>query len=354
MAIGPKTIWAGLTLAALLATGGAVAFSVWPRGEPAAPASRPEAVPGSGWAPTTEPADATVAQTTSAPPSFDLVRVAPNGSAIVAGRAEPGADVVVRDGDVEVARVRAGADGAFVALPSAPFSPGGRELTLTARGASGVEVSGDGSVLLVVPPPVFSAGERGPGPAGGGDTQGRVASAVLVPNEAAPRGLQGGGGRDASRALTLDTVDYDDKGSIQFKGGAAIGGALRLYVDNGPVGDVQADDRGRWMLKPDAAMPTGIHSLRVDELDDTGQVVARVELPFERATISAAALVKAGGRVVVQPGQNLWRLARAVYGQGVRYRVIYLANRDQIRDPRRIYPGQTFAVPKVRVRPVRR
>jgi len=49
--------------------------------------------------------------------------------------------------------------------------------------------------------------------------------------------------------------------------------------------------------------------------------------------------------VVVQPGQNLWRLARSAYGTGVRYTVIYLANRDQIRDPRLIYPGQAFAVP---------
>ena len=97
-------------------------------------------------------------------------------------------------------------------------------------------------------------------------------------------------------------------------------------------------------------MPPGVHALRVDELDSSGQVVARVELPFERATVSEATLVRAGGRVVVQPGQNLWRLARAVYGQGTRYRVIYLANRDQIRDPRRIYPGQAFAVPKVKGR----
>ncbi len=36
---------------------------------------------------------------------------------------------------------------------------------------------------------------------------------------------------------------------------------------------------------------------------------------------------------------------RRAYGTGVRYTVIYLANRDQIRDPRLIYPGQAFATP---------
>ncbi len=47
----------------------------------------------------------------------------------------------------------------------------------------------------------------------------------------------------------------------------------------------------------------------------------------------------------MQPGQNLWRLARRAYGAGIRYTVIFLANRDQIRDARLIYPGQVFATP---------
>jgi nucleoid-associated protein YgaU len=49
--------------------------------------------------------------------------------------------------------------------------------------------------------------------------------------------------------------------------------------------------------------------------------------------------------VVVQPRQNLWRLARRAYGAGIRYTVIYQANHDQIRDPRLIYAGQIFTIP---------
>ncbi|TIU03824.1 MAG: peptigoglycan-binding protein LysM, partial [Mesorhizobium sp.] len=36
-----------------------------------------------------------------------------------------------------------------------------------------------------------------------------------------------------------------------------------------------------------------------------------------------------------------------VYGQGVRYSTIYLANQDQIRNPDRIWPGQVFKVPEI-------
>jgi nucleoid-associated protein YgaU len=76
----------------------------------------------------------------------------------------------------------------------------------------------------------------------------------------------------------------------------------------------------------------------------SGSVAARIEVPFQRDRLQEDVL--ADGRLVVQPGTNLWRIARRVYGQGTRYTVIYQANREQIRDPNRIYPGQTFQVPE--------
>lgn len=51
------------------------------------------------------------------------------------------------------------------------------------------------------------------------------------------------------------------------------------------------------------------------------------------------------GRVIIRRGDNLWRLSRRVYGQGVRYTSIYDANRDQIRNPALIFPGQVFELP---------
>ena len=52
--------------------------------------------------------------------------------------------------------------------------------------------------------------------------------------------------------------------------------------------------------------------------------------------------------MTVQPGNNLWTLARTHYGSGVRYTQIFTANRDQIRDPDLIYPGQIFNMPAPR------
>lgn len=48
---------------------------------------------------------------------------------------------------------------------------------------------------------------------------------------------------------------------------------------------------------------------------------------------------------IVSRGDSLWRISRVIYGAGTRYAVVYKANRDRIRDPNRIYPGQIFILP---------
>lgn len=54
----------------------------------------------------------------------------------------------------------------------------------------------------------------------------------------------------------------------------------------------------------------------------------------------------ASGKAIIRRGDNLWTIARRVYGEGIRYTTIYEANADQIRDPHWIYPGQVFDLPQ--------
>jgi nucleoid-associated protein YgaU len=48
---------------------------------------------------------------------------------------------------------------------------------------------------------------------------------------------------------------------------------------------------------------------------------------------------------VVQPGETLWQIAAAVAGDPHRWPEIYRANRDQIKDPSTLYPGQKLSIP---------
>ncbi|ODT72169.1 MAG: hypothetical protein ABS75_05075 [Pelagibacterium sp. SCN 63-23] len=54
----------------------------------------------------------------------------------------------------------------------------------------------------------------------------------------------------------------------------------------------------------------------------------------------------ASGKAIIRRGDNLWTIARRVYGEGLKYTTIYQANNGQIRDPDRIYPGQVFDLPQ--------
>ncbi|RVA24605.1 LysM peptidoglycan-binding domain-containing protein, partial [Mesorhizobium sp. M7A.F.Ca.US.001.01.1.1] len=60
----------------------------------------------------------------------------------------------------------------------------------------------------------------------------------------------------------------------------------------------------------------------------------------------APKLEHADGAVIIRRNDTLWRISRRVYGHGVRFSTIYLANQDQISDPDRIWPGQVFKVPE--------
>ena len=277
-------------------------------------------------------------------PSFDIVRVSPEGSAVMAGTAAPNQPVIVRESGNQIGRTTADPTGQWVLTPEKPLHPGTSVLTLVSPGANGGETSSPGVVVLELP-------ERA------GSTRTATAEpphaplAVLVPGQPgsdtvsrvlqAPSALPPGAG--AAARLDLDVVDYDDHGAITFSGHAPPEARVRLYVDNLPAGDAVADAQSRWKAVPPESIAAGRHRVRVDQLDRSGIVVRRVELPFLRESLPAQSLAE--GRVVVQPGASLWRIARQAYGSGARYTVIYDYNQDQIRNPALIYPGQTFLIP---------
>ena len=49
--------------------------------------------------------------------------------------------------------------------------------------------------------------------------------------------------------------------------------------------------------------------------------------------------------VTVQPGFTLWAIAKQNFGNGVMYVQVFEANKDKIKDPDLIYPGQVLSVP---------
>jgi nucleoid-associated protein YgaU len=48
---------------------------------------------------------------------------------------------------------------------------------------------------------------------------------------------------------------------------------------------------------------------------------------------------------VVQPGDSLSKIAKAVYGDANRWKEIFEANKEQLTDPNLIRPGQELRIP---------
>ncbi len=165
---------------------------------------------------------------------------------------------------------------------------------------------------------------------------------------------QGGHGPVALESVTLDAITYDAIGEVQLSGRGAGAGNVRVYLDNNPIRTAAITESGQWRTGlPE--VESGIYTLRVDELREDGTVTSRIETPFKREDADQLAAVAAevagdSGKapvqaVTVQPGSTLWAIAKENYGEGTLYVRVFEANRDQIRDPDWIYPGQVFAIP---------
>jgi len=48
----------------------------------------------------------------------------------------------------------------------------------------------------------------------------------------------------------------------------------------------------------------------------------------------------------VKSGDSLWKIAQQFYGDGNKYNDIFAANKEVIKNPDLIYPGQTLRIPK--------
>ncbi|WP_292723286.1 LysM peptidoglycan-binding domain-containing protein, partial [Mesorhizobium sp.] len=201
----------------------------------------------------------------------------------------------------------------------------------------------------------------------------------------------------AGPKIVVEAIEID--GSKIFVAGLADPGRkVRAYANDILLGDAKTSPDGHFLVEATRNIPVGTYTIRVDALDADGiKVVARAAVPFERepgesvaavakpaapatdpATPPAAAdattpaapaaeapadaaaatppaevpetaapkLEHADSAVIIRRHDTLWRISRRVYGQGVRYSTIYLANQDQIRNPDRIWPGQVFKVPE--------
>ena len=262
---------------------------------------------------------------------------------------------------------------------------------------------------------------------------------VILADEDGVRVLQDGAPAEAAPAVTIDTISYSSNGDVILGGRGQAGNFVRIYLDNQSIATSEIAVDGYWAVELSDIEP-GIYTLRIDELNPSGNVVSRAETPFKREAAEelaelmavetqaeeprvevpseSAVVAKAeaeeaqppavvqvepetapekplaqtvtqvevnvqpevaaldgqveqssnGGSAVVeelpaetapalrapskkfrvrtvQPGSTLWAIAKESYGAGIEYFKVFEANKERIRDPDLIYPGQVFEIP---------
>lgn len=146
--------------------------------------------------------------------------------------------------------------------------------------------------------------------------------------------------------LALDRITYEAGGDVVAAGRGREESAVRTYANGRLVAEAEVADTGGWQATIPRQVAEDTALLRFDEVSASGNVTGRLEAPFDYAGEGAVQKLRQR-QIVIQRGNNLWRIAEQHYGEGIRYSVIFGANADLIRDPDLIYPDQVFTIPEL-------
>lgn len=275
-----------------------------------------------------KPADAAAAWTV---PGFDVLRVEPDGSTVIAGRAQPNTKLEIVNGETVVGTADVGATGDFAAIFDKPLPAGDYQLTLRSVGENGVTksseevatvsipkdktgellamVSKPGEASRIITKPVADATTAASGQVAKVEPSpatAETATGIAKPADTAVSTLATG--NVAAAAATGDksivgvsAVEIEGK-KIFVAGNAKAGALVRIYADDTLVGETKTDEQGRFVVDGTIELPVGNHTIRADMMGaDGSKVELRAAVPFDRPVgdqVAAVAQGNAQGSVV--------------------------------------------------------
>ena len=236
----------------------------------------------------------------AAVPRFDIVRVEPNGDAVVAGQGAPNAVVEMLVNGKPVARATADEGGQFAMVPPA-LPAGSSQIRLRMTGKDGRAAESEQSVAVEVAP--------------GRDRQPLVA---LTAPDAATVVLSQPGAKADTKAVAaaspgaagpgqptrIASVDVQENGRLFVTATGTPGAAIRLYLNDTLIAPGRVGPDGRASFTIGRGVKPGQYQVRIDQIDPaTGKVETRAEVPLSVAEPTRiAARDTAGSQASTIPG----------------------------------------------------
>ncbi len=276
--------------------------------------------------------------------SFDIVRVEEDGSAVLAGRAEPGAKVRLLINQKVAGETQANDRGEWVVIPAEAMPAGAHQMQIETENAAGEVKLAEQSVALTVPDqpgtqPLIVLSETAkpskvlqkPETAevkqdevkqdevkqdevkqadAGQVAEDSAASDQQPAAESKTAALQPSATATApavtstGRALNVDVVDYNEAGMTTFSGRSTPNSTVRVYVDDVYTGAAVAGSDGTWSFTADSEIAAGPHRLRTDQIAQDGSVSERIELPFFRESPERIASLQAQRQTTTEQQQS--------------------------------------------------
>jgi len=272
----------------------------------------------------------------------------------VAGSADPGRTVRGYANDILLGDAKASPDGRYLIEADRNLPVGDYIIRVDALEPDGVKVAaraavpferGPGQTIAAVAPVAPASAAQSPAAtaAPGTDTGGGAPAAAPSASAGAPAAQPAAGQQDTQVA---DANPQAPQPSTQAPA-AATAPATGAPAATADAPQAEAPGGGA----PAASdAPASAESAPPAAGEPGSDVAAAPALPTPPPAgvneVLGPKLESVDSAVIIRRGDTLWRISRRVYGRGVRYSTIYLANQTQIEDPDRIWPGQVFKVPE--------
>ncbi|TWC89577.1 MULTISPECIES: LysM peptidoglycan-binding domain-containing protein [Rhizobium/Agrobacterium group] len=245
---------------------------------------------------------ADAAQSTSGAPTFDVLRVEPDGSAVVAGKAQPGSKLEILSNGKVIAQTTIDGSGDFAAVFDNPLPPGDHELVLRSTDASGKATQSEevatvsvpngkaGELLAMVSKPgeasrVLAMPEAAPSalqpPQAAQPGQSATAAATTTPAPAASTPAPSAAAAPLTSTVQVTAVEFEGS-KIFVAGSAPAASSVRALVDDKEIGKSTTEASGHFVIEGNVDLSVGSHIITVEELNADGTVKVRVRVPFER------------------------------------------------------------------------
>ena len=138
---------------------------------------------------------------------------------------------------------------------------------------------------------------------------------------------------------SLQEADYGDAlDSLEF----SLKHSRRAIVLTEENQAKRAAEEARLALQEEKAHQDALAKLQAEEAARQPQVVSPPPKPASKPLVK----VEPATNYIVGEGETLWTISAQpqVYNEGLLWPLLYQANRDQIKDPRQIFPGQSLSI----------